>query len=232
MKPPHIKAQRYKNYRKNVKRQRQLFDAKRKLGYIKLEEPIRHGWFKVIEIAPSVERYKHAEAIKEVLKKIKTSYWGATKEKAQLCWDQERSRYMLSRDKPTISSKSYNKLSRKAKDLCVFFRYKEEGSRKYKGRFYVNFPPGSIEIRYRKSYITHRKRIDPLIESELDFLESELMKPGYFEILCGGYWNHYDRMSKSFERKVEAHRVKESLSLYRNIVISEELKEEISWEIN
>jgi len=231
VKPPHIKAQREKEFRRINKRQQDLFKQHIALGYIELEEPIRHGWFKVIGLAPSVERYKHSKAIKEVFQKIRTSYWGATKERAQQFWDQERSRYMLSKDKPTISRKSFNKLSKQGKDLCVFFRYKDETTGKYKGRFYVNFPPGCIHIQYRRSYITHRKRIDPLILQEIAELDSRLMTNGLYEIGCAG-WHYNGRRWESFEKKVEAHRVKERLSQYRNAVISESLKENISWERN
>lgn len=232
MKPPHKKAQIEKEFRKILKRHKELFEAKQKLGFIKLDEPIRYGWFKEMILTQNVERYRHAEAIKEVYKKIQTSSWGATKEKAQIAWDQKRARYMLTKDKPTLSKKSYNKLSDKGKDLCVFFRYKEERTGKKRVRFYVNFPKGCVEIKFKRSYITHRKRIDPLIESELEYLGNQLLKTGFFELISRGYWNRWNRMSKSFENKVKAHRVKERLSHYRNLVISDGLKENISWEIN
>jgi hypothetical protein len=232
MKPPHIKAQRKKEFRKNSKRQRELFDQKQKLGYIKLEKPIKHGWFKELVLTTNVERFKQSDAIKEVHQKIRTSYWGATKEKAQQAWDKDRSRYMLTKDKPTLSRKSFNKLSEKGKDLCVAFLHKGERARRYKVRFYVNFPPGSFVLRFRRAYITHRRRIDPQIESELDYLESQLMKPGFYEITLGGIWNRWNRMEKSKNQKTETHRMKEYLSQFRNKVISEELKEEILWEIN
>lgn len=232
MKPPHKKAKKEKEFRKILKRQDELYTQSFQLGYIKLEEPIRHGWFKVIELTPEVERYKNAKAIKEVFRKIRTSYWGATKEKAQQAWDQERSKYMLTKDKPAISRKSFNKLSDKAKDLCVFFWYKNECTRKRKGKFYINFPQGCYVIRYRRSYITHRKRIDPLIESEIKQLDNQLMRPGFYELQLGGYWNRWERKEMSYKKKAEAHRVKERLSQYKNHVISDGLKENISWEQN
>lgn len=230
MKPPHIKAQREKEFRRIRQREKDLYAAQIALGYIELEKPVRHGWFKVVELTPLLERYRHSNAIIEVFKKIKTCYWGATKVKAQRFWDQERSRYMLTKDKPTISRKSYHKLSKQGKDLCVFFRYKDEDTGKHKGRFYVNFPPGCIQIRYRRAYITHRKRIDPLIEQELAELSSRLMTAGFYELMCVGNWSLSPNKQKSFENKVEAHRVKERLSQFRNSVISEDLKEKILWE--
>jgi hypothetical protein len=218
VKPPHKKAQREKEFRKNLERQSELHRQQRALGYIELEKPIRHGWFKTIELTASVEQYKNRNAIKEVFKKIITSYWGATKEKARQCWDQDRSRYMLAKDKPTISRKSYSQLSDQGKDLCVFFRYKHPITRKYHGRFYVNLPVGCFKIKFKRSYITHRRIIDPEIEAELDWLRSQWMKPGFFELSSRGRWNHWGRMIQSFEKKVEAHRVKEKLNRMKGIV--------------
>lgn len=234
MKPPHKKAKKEKEFRKILKRQADLYQAKYDLGYIKLEQPIRHGWYKELILTEAVEGYKHAEAIKEVYKKIRTSYWGATKEKAVQAWDEERSRYGLSKDKPTISGKSYRKLSDKAKSLCVVFKYKVDHQRKLKTRFYVNLPVGCTKIKFSRSYITHRKRIYPNIESEIAQLDNKQLYD-FYELISGGSWyrwNRWNRTSKSFERKKEAHRVKERLSYYKNSVISNDLKENILWEIN
>ena len=232
MKPPHKKAKKEKEFRKILKRQQELYKQRHELGYIKLKEPIRHGWFKVMELTPFVEQYKNADAIKEVFDKITTSYWGATKEKAEQYWDKERTRYMLVKDKPTISKRSFRKLSEKAKELCVFFRYKNEYTGQRGGRFYVNLPKGSFEVRFRRSYITHRKIIDPAIESEIAQLDNVLLQPGLYELNKRGYWFRWSRMDRSFERKAETHRVKERLMSYRNTIISEGLKEKIVWELN
>ncbi|MFY0604635.1 MAG: hypothetical protein JXQ93_11885 [Flavobacteriaceae bacterium] len=232
MKPPHKKAKIKKEFRKILKRQRELFQEIHNLGYIQLEQPIRHGWYKELVLTRSVEKYKNSEAIKEVYKMIKTSYWGATKEKAQLAWDRERTRYGLVKDKPTISTKSYRKLSDKGKNLCVVFKYKVKHQRKLKTRFYINFPKGCSQLKFTRAYITHRKRIDSSLQSELDSLENKLLKSGFYELNAGGIWNRWNRMSMSFKNKNETHRVKECLSQYRNNVINQELKENISWEIN
>lgn len=232
MKPPHRKAKKEKEFRKILKRQRELIDAIHKLGFIKLEKPIRHGWFKEILITEEVERYKQRHAIKEVYKKIKSSYWGATKEKAQQAWDSDRSQYLLSKDKPTISKRQFHRLSEKAKSFCIPFRYRSENTKKYRTRFYVNLPVGCTKIKFTRAYITHQKRIDPMLESELAILNNQLLKPMLYELKSRGVWNKWNRMTLSFERKNESHRVKESLSTFRNKVISNGLKENISWEIN
>ena len=231
MKPPHKKAKKEKEFRKILKRQNELYQAKYDLGYIKLEQPIRHGWFKEIVLTELVESYRHAKAIKEVYQKIRTSYWGVTKEKAIQAWDEECSRYGLSKDKPTISSKSYRKLSDKGKSLCVVFKYKVDHQRKLKTRFYVNLPVGCTKIKFSRSYITHRKRIDPNIESEIAQFDNKQLYH-FYELMSGGMWNRWNRISKSLERKKEAHRIKERLSYYKNSVISNDLKENILWEIN
>ena len=58
------------------------------------------------------------------------------------------------------------------------------------------------------------------------------MTAGFYELMCVANWSLFSKKQKSFENKVEAHRAKERLSIYRNMMISEILKEEISREIN
>jgi hypothetical protein len=233
MKPPHIKAQRRKEIRRIEKRVDELEAKLWNLGYEKLETPIRHGWFKVIKLTPEVERYKNRKAIKEVFDKIKTNYWGATKEKAQMLWDKERAEYMLAKDKPTISRKSFNKLSKKAKDLCVFFRYKDERTGMYKARFYINFPSGCIRIKYARSYITHRKVIDPQLIREVAFLESLFMRKGYYDVYSAIHaWDPWWGTHIAEERKKRERKLKRNLRMLNRESIEDLIKDNVSWEIN
>lgn len=230
MKPPHIKGQREKEFRRIHNKIRKIDQEIRNLGYIKLEKPIRHGWYKEIIITENVERYKHSKEIKEVYQKIRSFYWGITKEKAQKAWDRDRSQYMLAKDKPTISPKSFRKLSRKAKALCVLFRYKDVKTNRYKKRFYVNLPQGCTEIKYTRAYITHRKRIDPTLMSESDLLYQRLLRSEYYNFSSGGYWNRWNRIDKAIEIKKETRKTKQKLRSFKGKISNNE-KEKL-WEVN
>ena len=74
MKPAHIKEQRRKTVRNIRKRQRAIYQEIKELGYKKLEEPIRHGWFKEIVLTENIERYKNKIYIQELYDCIEKSF--------------------------------------------------------------------------------------------------------------------------------------------------------------
>ncbi|WP_108869204.1 hypothetical protein [Aquimarina aquimarini] len=199
MKPAHIKSQRQKEVRSIRKRQYQILLEQKALGYIKLEKPIRHGWFKELVITTHVERYKNQEHILEIYKSLIKSFWGRTKEEADRKWKAETSKYLINKDIPTLSKRRYNQLSDEAKCLCVPFYYYTE-KKKLKLRFYVNLPQGTYKIKFTRAYVTHSKRIDPELESEAALLSQELLKNEYYNISHKGLgWR--DRWQTSLNRK-------------------------------
>jgi hypothetical protein len=232
MKPPHIKAQRRSETRRIEKKRNQLYRELRNLGYEKLENPIRHGWYRELIITEDVWSYKNAEAILEIYKKIIPAQWGITKEKAQREWDKQCSLFMISRDKPTISTKQFRKLSDAAKHFCVVFRYKTPRGKK-KTRFYVNFPKGCIQFQFRRAYITHRRKIDPNLISEIAFLESQLRKKGYYNLYREIHsWDPWWDEWIDIERRKRERKIKENLKLLKRESVEDLMKDNIVWEIN
>lgn len=232
MKPPNIKGQRKKEIRRIEKRKNRLYKQLWNLGYEKLEKPIRHGWYRELIITENVHKYKNASAILEIYEYIVPWYWATTKEKAQAEWDKRCSLFMISKDKPTISRKQFNKLSEKAQKLCVVFRYKTV-HRNVKTRFYINFPKGCYRFQFKRAYITHRKRIDPSIISEIEFLEKELHKKGYFDLYQSLYswdpgWSHY----LAYEARKRQRKMKQKIRMLNKESIEDLVKDKVSWEIN
>lgn len=229
MKPKHIKEIREKDVRRIWKRRSEIWKEMRGLGYIELKKPIRHGWFKEIIITHKVERYKNKAAILEVYDKIEKVFWGRTKEEAQKKWLYQTSKHLIYKDFPTISKRQFNKLSFKAQCMCIPFYYKNE-RKKLKLRFYIKIPKGAYRIKYTRAYITHSKRIDPILEQEAALLEQQLLKKGYYETdqkldRWKDYYNMYDRKAEKFKAKKELNKLK-------HFVIEDILNENISWEIN
>ncbi|QTE22475.1 hypothetical protein [Polaribacter cellanae] len=179
MKPKHIKSKRLQEVRKIWKRQRQISEEIRNLGYLKLDKPIRNGWFKEIAITNKIELYKNKEAVLEVYAKVEKMFWGRTKEEAQKKWLNQISKNLIYKDLPTLSKKQFNKLSDKAKNLCTPFYYRYQ--KKLKLRFYVRIPKGAYKIKYTRAYVTHTKIIDAKLESEFARLNNQLLKRGYYE---------------------------------------------------
>lgn len=229
MKPAHIKCQRLKEIRRIRKRQRKIWEEKWGLGFIELKKPIRHGWFKEIIITHRVENYKNRVAIRELYDKIEKIFWGKTKEDAERKWLHETSKYLINKEIPTISRRQHNKLSHKAKSLCVPFYHMIE-SKKLKLRYYVKIPKGAYRIKFAKAYITHSKRIDPELESEGDLLEQQLLKIGFYEANEKLYG--WDDDWKICTHKKEKLKTKRNLRKLKNYNLGELINDEISWERN
>lgn len=228
MKPKHIKEQRQKAIRIIRKRQREIYQKIKELGYIKLKEPIRHGWFKEIVITENVERYKNKAAILELYDCIEKSFWGRTKEKADKQWFHKISKHLIYKEFPTISKKQFNRLTYKAQAMCTVFSFRNE-NKKIKKRFYIRIPKGAYKIKYTRAYITHSKRIDPQLESELDLLEQQLYKSGYYEIWQESYWRNYWRTPQEHKQKFQ---VTKQLNALKKYPLQDIINDNISWEIN
>ncbi|TPN86946.1 hypothetical protein [Aquimarina algicola] len=229
MKLANKKAQRQKEIRRIRKRRTQIWKAQKELGYIPLEKPIRHGWFKELVITTHVERYKNQEYILEVYKKLAKCFWGRTKEEAETKWSNETSKYLINKEVPTLSRRQYNRLSDGAKRLCVPFYYYTE-KRKLKLRFYVNLPKGTYKIKFTRAYVTHSKRIDPTLESEEALLEQKLLKNEYYAAnLKGDTWKNNWQISESRKEKLKVNTRLRELTKYSTRAI---INEEITWERN
>ena len=228
MKPKHIKEQRLKAIRKNRNRQIEIGQEIRGLGYIKLKEPIRHGWFKEIVLTENVERYKIKEYILELYDCIEKSFWGRTKEEADKQWFHQISKHLIYKDFPTISKKQFNRLTYKAQAMCTVFSYRNE-QRKIKTRFYIRIPKGAYKIKYTKAYVTHSKRINPELEREADLLEQQLYKKEYYNLWQDSSWKKcWGESQFQIQKKI----VKKELNTLKRYPIHDIINENTSWEIN
>lgn len=228
MKPLNVKETRQKEVQKLLKRQRNIWKLMRELGYFKLKNPIRHGWYKEIVITENVERYKNKNAILEIHDKIEKFYWGKTKEEANKTWLNQTSKYLIYKEFPTLSKKQFNKLSFKAQKMCTSFQYKNE-HKKIKIRFYVRIPKGSYKIKYTRAYITHRKRIDPLLESEKDFITQLLNSTKYYNIKASlNPWKDYWTANENKKRTLK---IKRGLLELKKHKLEDILNEKTQWEI-
>lgn len=224
MRPAHIKEQRKKEVRQIWKERRKICNEIRELPLIELEKPIRHGWYKEIVLTENLERYKSKKEVEEIFGILCTYYWGRTKKECEQHWDAQRSKHFIHRDVPTISKKQFNQLSSRAQRICTPFQYREE--KRLRTRFYIRFPHNAYRIKFTRAYNTHRKMLDPNLESRLAVLENQLLKSGLYEVnksICRwsrDYWwkdeeIHHERVKAKQElRKYKyksASRVKEEL---------------------
>jgi hypothetical protein len=210
MRPAHIKEQRDKEVRQLWKERRTLRKEIYNLPYIKLDKPLRHGWYKEIVLTENLDRYKNKKAIEEIFKMLDTFYWGRTKKECEENWNNQRSKHFIFRDVPTISKKQFNRLSEKSKRLCTPFQYREY--RKIKTRFYIRMPKNAYRIRYTRAYITHFQVHDPNLHSRDAFLEQRLLSPGFYEL---NEYRYRDKWSTK-ETKKSRVKIKQELGRYKN----------------
>jgi hypothetical protein len=227
MKPINIKEQRLKEVRRLQNRQWDIWKLQRELGYIKLKEPIRHGWYKEIIITERIERYKNKAAILEIYNKIQKYYWGRTKEEAEKKWQNQTSKHLIYKEFPTISKKQFNKLSFKAQCMCTAFQFRNE-NKKLRVRFYIRIPKGAYRIKHARAYITHRKRIDPELIREDDFIKSQFNKKGYYNIYeAMNAWKDDWNLTHFKQEKLKTKRHLKALKKY---ALEDVLNNKSSWE--
>lgn len=228
MKPAHIKCQRLKEVRRIQHRIWDIQREKQALGYTKLKIPIRHGWYKELVITKRIARYKHQDAMLEIIAILEKHVWGRTKEEAETKWSERTSQHLIVKEIPTIRKRQFNKLSDVAKSLCVPFRFYVH-KHKTKTRFYIKLPKGTYRIKYTRAYITHRRNIDPLLEQEQSYLEGLLLRSKYYEAEqklnpWKTSWSYISRSQKAF--------INSKLKGLRNCEIQDIINEELSWEKN
>ncbi|MFK7784243.1 MAG: hypothetical protein AB8B56_03955 [Crocinitomicaceae bacterium] len=213
MRPATIKGRRGKEVRQLHK---ELWEIRRKiwnLPDIELDKPVRHGWYKEIVFTRNLERYKNKPEIEEVVEKLRTYFWGRTKKECEKHWDKQVSKQLIHRDFPTISKKQFNKLSAKAQRLCTPFQYRE--CRKFRTRFYIRIPKNAYRIKYTRAFITHRKMIDPTLESRRAFIENQLLRNGFYDInekMFGYKYDDWDQPLVIKDRK----KIKQALRQYKS----------------
>lgn len=214
MRPANIQAQRQKEVRQIWKERYKIWKEIHDLPLIKLEHPVRHGWYKEIILTENLDRYKSKPEVEEIFEMFQTYYWGRTKKECEKRWNCQRSKHFIYKDVPTISKKQFNKLSPRAQRLCTPFQYRE--NKRLRTRFYVRIPHNGYRIKFTRAYNTHRKMIDPVLESRLSLLEARLLKPGIYEAN-----EARDPYSKDYwwkEGEVKRSRInsKQALGKYRN----------------
>lgn len=229
MKPMHKRSKAEKEVLRIYRRLDIIFEEEQKLGYIKLEKPIRHGWFKELVITENVSRYKNQKYIQEVYDRVEKKVWAKTKEEAARKWKHQTSKYYISKDIPTISKRQYNKLSDQAKKLCVSFQYYTEKKR-IRTRFYIKIPKGAYRIKFTRAYVTHSRRIDPKLQSERILLFQQLEKKGYYNAQrrvfpWKSYWDWPNWRENTQQIKMRVRSLKHT-------PIQKIIKEDISWERN
>jgi len=226
MRTAHLKEQREKLVRKLLKERRRLWIEKRNIPLIKLEKPVRHGWYKEIVLTKQLDKYKIKPECLEIFELLEKHVWARTKKQCDNKWSQQSPSHYVYKDIPTLCENQYSKLSEKAKKLCTPFYFKWNKCNWL--RYYVRLPKNAFRVKFTRAYNTHVQMLDPEIESRLDYIENQFLKPGVFEI---NSWNCWKRDDWSVHRNKKSRlKIRKQLAQFRYtdlITIEEKL-----WEID
>ncbi len=162
--------------------QRRLWQARRNLGSYELKKPIRHGWYKHLELRKDISRRKDAAIFQNIIDVAGANIWAREKKLADAKWS-----YMLNRENAHVEpgilkldKRQFKKLMHKAK--AHFERVEVRASWGFGTvkEFHCTVPHYYFVETYTKAYITHRKIIDAELERKSDELDALLFRPGYY----------------------------------------------------
>jgi len=229
VKPVHIKTKRKKEVRRILRRQQAIQQEIIALGYMPLDKPLRHGWFKEIVVSSKIERYKNQAYILEILKVCPNFFWGGSKEKVEKSWEELISQNLIYNNFPTFCKAEFDQLSPKAKSLCSPYHFRDE-EKKMQLRYAIKLPKGAYRKKYTRAYITESKRMDPSLEMEYDLLNQQLLKSGFFEANIARYrWIDYWNLTLVEKENNKTKRILKSLCRYP---LKDIHNEDSLWEIN
>lgn len=216
--------------RKLRKELRDLYTASFNLGYIKLEKPIRHGWFKHLALRDDIARRKDASVFREILEVSGIDIWGLDKKYADKIWDKQ-SRKDNTIQFPGIrklNQKNYNKLSEKAQKWYEGFDWywtPAEGNVK---RYYCRVPRYFFKITYTRAFITRKQIVDPKIDKRIAEIKGLLLSDRYY---------NYDQTNRRYRTKymndmynrIARKRAKVALNNYDENTFDRRIYESIPW---
>lgn len=205
--------ERAKEYRRLRKRWRELQDAKFNLGWVILDKPKRHGFYKELVLREDIAKRKEAPIYLEILEATKVKLWGSSLKRLEKSWVEQslRNKRIQYPGIQAIEKKEYDLLSGKAKRFFIFRR--SEVFNGYRTNLYISkLPAYFFKFKISRAYIFKRRIIDSEIEREIKEIEN-LWASKYYEFVYGrnneAKW--YRDLQRDGKLKSETEFFKESL---------------------
>lgn len=205
--------ERAKEYRRLRKRWRELQDAKFNLGWVILDKPIRHGFYKELVLREDIAKRKEAPIYLEILEATKIKVWGSSLKRLEKSWVEQslRNRRIQYAGIQALEKKDYDLLSAKAKRLFVFRRC--EMFNGYRTNLYISaLPAYFFKFKISRAYIYKRRIIDSEIESEIKEIES-ICESKYYAFVYGRNYQSkwYRDLQRDRKLKAESELFKENI---------------------
>ncbi|MBL3658773.1 hypothetical protein [Fulvivirga sediminis] len=229
MRPFNKVTQRERYVRKLQLERRRLVEARRRLGYVELETPIRHGWYKHLVLRDDVSRRVDAAVFLEILDQCGTECWGRDKRHADKVWDRENreNREIQFPGVRRIDSRTYKKLSPKARSWFDFYGNHWHYRYGFMKHYMCTVPRHFFKLAYTRAYITKRKIMDADIEKRLAEIDSELRSNELYDMVHNFSYNN-PWTSWHYHKRIRR-RCKMALDQYDEDVFDSQVHRSYNW---
>lgn len=230
MRPSNIIEERQKEARRLMREMRKLWKARQDLGYIELDKPVRHGWFKHLTLRDDIARRKDAPVFRRVLELSGIEIWGRDKQHADKLWKsrQNRNGVVQYPGMRKLSQKHFKRLSPRVAKWYEGFEWHYRVGEGNTKRYYCRVPSYFFVPTYTKAYITKRQIVDPDIESRLSEIDRILTSNEYYGLYEWNYWHRRNDKPFNFHRRLR-HRVKNALADYDEANFDRQVYQKIDW---
>ncbi|MEN7550731.1 hypothetical protein AAG747_22615 [Rapidithrix thailandica] len=220
-----IRARKARVLHKQIER---LSIAQQKLGYVRLEKPVRHGWFKHLVLRQDIANREDAAVFQEIVKIAAKWIWGRDKPHVNKEWERaaENNKLFQFPGFKFIEKDRYKLLSGKAKK---YFKEYELYWSPWLGSvkaYYCLVPSYYFVPGYTKAYLTHRKVIDGELERRIAELEVQLNQRELYpySLYAGGYPGKWARVN--YHRK-QRRRIKMALVHFEEETLERKMRKHL-----
>lgn len=190
------------------------YEARRKLGYKPLDEPVHHGYNAKWTLRSDVANREDADNYQEVIDNYGIEVWSKKKDFKKWSYKFRRNVDVYPSFKD-INVGEYEKLSQKIKKFFTIRRDTKAWGGVERIYYEVNIPVYFLVMKVRKNYRTHYKVLDEVLLQEKAEIEGALW--GKFYDMRVGYYN---RSSKKWLKKFtsRSNRAKNKATLRKNLM--------------
>ncbi len=168
------KKESYKKYLELRRREDEIDEAQRNLGYVELEEPIHHGYLAFFVLRDDIARRENSGELADLLKRFSTVPWSRTKDFVER---RKKRSHVIVPQLIELDEREFLKLPIKTQEHFRMTWIKYYGG--YRKGYILDFPSYYMVIKKKKDYITHRKVIDGVLEAEERFIRDKIWEIKY-----------------------------------------------------
>ncbi|MCX6181230.1 MAG: hypothetical protein NT150_04800 [Bacteroidetes bacterium] len=174
-----------------------LKEAKNNLGWIHLEKPLRHGYYKELEFREEVLKRKEAPVFLEILEATKVVKWGITRKRLEKSWVEQskRTNRIQYPGLKAFVKKEFDGLSEKAKKY--FIKRQRDNCFLNDGEilYFSTLPVMYFNFKVSRAYIYKRRIIDSVLDKEMKWINHKL-ETDYYGMFYGPsstpkWWKKY-----------------------------------------